>query len=115
MRSLANAAHAIEGRDADASGEISVGAAAYSRFFQLPFNLLRNCLCLFVERGDTGIPLHGQTVHATIDAERAVLVERLQRAEFAIERGRLLGEFDSHIDFYRRLCCDYIGASAAAN
>src|SRR5579864_3830317 len=49
VRSVAKPSHAIERRNANASSEVSVRAAAHRRFFEFPVNLPRDRLRFFVE------------------------------------------------------------------
>ena len=91
VRALADASHAVERGNADAGGEISVGAAADGGFFELPANLLRDRLRFFVEAATPAVRSMGRRLMPPFDCDLAVLVEGLEGAQFSIERGGLLG------------------------
>ena len=110
-----NGAETVERGDADAGGKVSIGAAAYGGFFQLPVDLFRDGLRLFVESCYAGVALHGQAVDAAFDVEFATFVERLEGVKFTIEAGGLLGALDAHVDFGDGFGGDHVGARASAD
>src|SRR5580704_9352645 len=85
VRALAHGAHAVERGNADAGGEVAVGA------------------------------FHGQTIDASRDLELAMLVEGLQRAQLAVETNFLFRALDAHVDLYGGFGGDYVGARASLN
>src|SRR5271163_1150489 len=115
MRSLAVTAHAIERRNAHPSGKVSVRAAAHRRLFELPANLVRDCLRFFVESSDSSSALHRHAVNTAFDVEFAMLVKTFQRANSAIQACGLLCPFDADINFYAGFGSYYVGACAPVN
>lgn len=113
--SLTNGAQAVESRDADAGGEVSIRASTDGSFFELPADLVGDGLRLLVERGDTGGALHGQAVDAAVDVQFAMLVEGLKGAHFSVKAGGLFGTFDADVDFGDGFGGNDVGARASAN
>src|SRR5271156_782165 len=77
VRALADATHAVEGGNAHAGGEVSVGASANGGFFEFPSCFAREVPGLLVERRDSCGALHREAVDGARDLELAVFVEKL--------------------------------------
>jgi len=91
-------AEAVQSRNSQASGEVSVRASADRGFVQLPAQSLRNVRRPFVERRHPASPLHRRTVYASRDLQRAFAVEWFQRAQLAVDSRGVLHPRDSHIE-----------------
>ena len=115
VSAVADSSHAVERGDADAGGEISVGASADGGFFQLPIDVVRDGLRFFVERGDAGGAFHGQAVDAAVDGELAVFVEGLQGAKLFGRGWRPASLLDADVDLDRGFGGDDVGAGSAAD
>src|SRR5580704_11901712 len=65
VSSVADAAQPVEGRNAEAGGEVSVGTASDSGFAELPAEFAGNLHGPVVEHGYSGGALHRRAIHAT--------------------------------------------------
>ena len=72
-------------------------------------------LGFLVKRRYSGSALHGEAIDAAGHFEFAVLVERLEGAQLAVEAGGLFRALDADIDAHRSLGRDHIGARSALN
>src|ERR1700740_3664922 len=115
MRSFAEPAHAVESRNADARGEVSVRAATHGGFFEFPIDMSSQGSGFFVQPSDPGVALHGKAIHAALDAELATLIKGFERAHFAVKEPCLLGLLDADIDFHRRLCRNHVSPGTTAD
>src|SRR5580704_734204 len=115
VRAFAHGAHAVERGNADAGGEVAVGASAYGGFVELPSGLASNGAGFLVERGHAVGAFHRQTIDASRDLELAMLIEGLQRAQLAVETNFLFRALDAQVDLYGGFGGDYVGARASLN
>lgn len=102
-------------RGSDTGGEVSVGAAADRGFFQFPIDIFCDGVGFFIQADDACISLHRHAVDAALEMQLTMFVERLQRMQLAIERGRLLRAGDAHINFDLGMSGDDVGAGSSAN
>src|SRR5260370_38594743 len=98
MGAFSHAAQAIKRWHAARRGKVPVGTASCQRLFQLYANFTREFLRRPEEPYDTCGAFHRRPVQSAADLDRAALVKRLQRAEFLLQRGRILETQHADID-----------------
>src|SRR4029077_3706060 len=108
MGTVANAAQAIQSRDAQSGGEVPVRTASHRSLAQLPSEFLRNHTRLVVKQGYTGIPFEGRTIDAAGYRQLAFPIEVLQQAQLAIDAGRIFHARNAHVERSRGLSGNYI-------
>ncbi len=78
MRAFSNPSQAVECWNSQAGGEVSIRAAAYGRFLQLPAKFFCNLRGFLIKHGDASAPFHRRTVYGSCDFQLAFAIEGLE-------------------------------------
>src|SRR5208282_2761164 len=113
--SVAYTAEAVEGGDAQCSGEVAIGASADRSLTKLPSQFARDSFGLLEESGHSGSALHGRTVDASGDLNFAFAVEGAQGAHFLIDTSRIFYARDTDVDARGSVRWNHVGSRSAGD
>src|ERR1700757_819249 len=97
MGPIADAPQAVQSRNSETGGEVSVGAPSHGSFAQAPSQFPGDECGLLVKSGDPRGAFHRRTVHAAGDRELASVIERPKRTQLAVDAGRVFYAGDADI------------------